>query len=211
MRFRREHKLKVVSFLIATTLWYLVVWGKPIEKTVEIPIVYKPVKSDYLVEINPPNVILKIKAIRRVLRNFSEASVHIRIDISKYPPGIYQIRVPIEKINLPSSIQIKEVSPSYVTVIIKRIVRKKVRVKPVFADLKFFKNTNFKIDLQPQYVSVKAPEDVIKDLKEVYTEPINFIKLKITKKMKVKVIMPIGSISVTPSYVMVFYKEEEKK
>ncbi|NPA39607.1 MAG: hypothetical protein GXO57_04095 [Thermodesulfobacteria bacterium] len=208
MRFKREHKLKVISVLIATTLWYFVVWGKPIQKTIEVPIIYTPYNPNYIVEVSPPNVLLKIKAIRRVLRSFANRELKIKINISKYPPGVYQVRVPIEKLNLPPSVQIKEVSPAYVTVIIKRIVSKKVLVKPVFADLKFFKTTRFKIYLRPRYVIIRAPEDVAKHLKVVYTEPINFSKLKSTKELEVKVVAPLGALSVLPSNVKVIYEEE---
>ena len=208
MKFRREHKLKLIAFFIATTLWYLIVWGKPIEKTIEIPIVYVPYNSNYLIEISPPNVLLKIKAIRRVLRKLSEMNLKVKINLAKYPPGIYQIRIPIEKINLPPSVQIKEVSPSYVTVIIKRIISKKVKVKPVFADLKFFKSTRFKILISPKYVLIRGPEDVVRHIRAVYTEPINFLKLKLTKEIEIGIVQPVGILSVTPSQVKITYKEE---
>jgi len=208
MKFKREHRLKVISFLIATTLWYFVVWGKPIEKTIEIPIVYKPFNPNYLIEINPSNVALKIKAIRRVLRNFPEKELKVEIDVSKYFPGIYRIRIPVEKINLPPTIQIKEVNPNFVTVIIKKISTKKIPVKPIFADVKILKYSKFKLKIVPSYVKVRAPIDILSSTKVIYTEPINLLKLKITKKMMVNVMPPVGSISVIPEKVKVIYQEE---
>ena len=64
MKFRREHRLKLISFLIATTLWYFVVWGKPVEKVLEVPVIYHPVNPDYIVETkisDGDDTILRIK------------------------------------------------------------------------------------------------------------------------------------------------------
>lgn len=49
----------------------------------------------------------------------------LEIDLSKYPPGVHQIRVPIEKLNLPSDLKIKEIKPDSITLIIKRLDIKK--------------------------------------------------------------------------------------
>ncbi|WP_038057278.1 hypothetical protein [Thermodesulfobacterium hydrogeniphilum] len=210
MKFKREHKLKVVAFLIATTLWYFVVWGKPIEKNIEIPITYKPINSKYLIEISPSSVILRVVAIRRILINLSKKNLKIEIDVSKYAPGIYQIRVPIEKINLPQNVKIKEVNPNFITIVVKKISTKKVPIKVSFEDSELLNSTKFKINIIPSYAIIKAPIDILSHTKAIYTKPINFLKLKLIKKMEVEIVPPLGTISINPEKVKVIYKEKEK-
>ncbi len=206
MNFKREHKLKIVAFLIATTLWYFVVWGKPIEKTIEIPITYKPINSKYLIEVSPSSVILRVIAIRRILLNLAKKNLKIEIDVSKYAPGIYQIRVPVEKINLHQNVKIKEVNPNFITIVVKKISTKKVPIKVSFKDSEFLNLTKFKIKIIPSYAIIKAPIDILSHTNVVYTKPINFLKLKLLKKMEVEIVPPLGTISINPEKVKVIYQ-----
>ncbi len=206
MNFRREHKLKLVAFLIATTLWYFVVWGKPIEKTLEIPVTYTPITSKYLVEISPSSVLVRVVAIRRVLLNLSNRNLKIRINISKYTPGIYQVRVPIEKLHLPQNVKIKEVSPNFITIIVKKIVSKRIPIKVSFKNSEI-NSKEIKLKIIPPYAIIKAPVDVISHTSLIYTEPVDFLKLKQEKKLKVDIIPPLGIISIKPDKVEIIYEE----
>lgn len=208
MKFKREHKLKLISFLLALTLWYFVVLGKPIEKKIEVPIIYKSSNADYLVEINPSNIAMKIETTRRVLRTFSESNLKLEINLSRYSPGVYQIRAPIEKLNLPSDIKIKEISPDSLTVVIKKIEIKKVPVKPSYLQENIpFKK--FTLTIKPAYVTIKAPAEVLINIHYLPTEPLNIVKLRLIKEIEAEIIPPPGVISIIPKKVKIIYKEKE--
>jgi YbbR domain-containing protein len=206
MKFKREHKLKIISFFLAIILWYFVVLGKPIEKELEIPIIRKNFNPNYLVELNPSEVVLKVEATRRILRNFPSNNLRLEIDLSKYPPGVHQIRVPIEKLNLPSDLKIKELKPDSITLIIKRLDVKKVPVKPIYETEEIFPK-RFKLIIKPSYVVIKAPIEVLVNTYYITTQPLDILKLKIKKEVEAELTIPPGVISVYPEKVKVIYRE----
>lgn len=208
MRLKREHKLKIISVFIAVTLWYFVVWGKAAEKTLEVPITYKTPNSNYLVEINPSTAIIKVEAIRRVLRTVPEKDIKVEIDLKKYSPGVYQIRFPIEKVNLPAGIKIKDISPPFITVVIKKISVKKIPVRPNIEEQEeTLRNVTIKVE--PKYVIVRAPLEILETLDSIYTEPISLFKLKFTKVAEISLIHPPEVISITPEKVKIIYHERK--
>ncbi|MFN3921243.1 MAG: YbbR-like domain-containing protein [Caldimicrobium sp.] len=201
---RREHRLKIIAFLISATLWYFVVWGKPIERVLEVPIKVKgSYGSNYIWEINPATISLKILATRSQLRNLNKNKLEIELDLLHYPPGIHQIRVPIEKINLPAGIKIKEISPNYVSLVIRKISSKKVPIKLSLSDKPKVKI--FRVILSPSVATIKGFWDEIKDIEEVTTEEVDFETLKNEKNLMIKLITPPRVLEVIPDRVKIKY------
>lgn len=200
---KREHKLKIISLLLAITLWYFIVWGKSVEKRIEIPIVLKDsVNTSYTYELNPSSVNMVITGTRSQFRAINFSKLQIEIDVNKYLPGIHQIRIPIEKINLPKDIKIKELNPTYVTLIIKKISFKKV---PVKINLVNTGSEKLKILIKPGVVVLKGFWEDLKGIKEVYTEEVNFSELKTNRVIEVKIIHPEGVLEVQPNKVKIIY------
>jgi len=208
MKFRREHRLKLISFLIATTLWYFVVWGKPVERVLEVPVIYHPVNPDYIVETNPSTVIVKIIATRSTLRSFSRINLKIDLDLSKYSQGVYQLRIPVEKLKLPGQIKIKDINPGFVTVIIRKLVRKRVPVVVAWDNSEPFdyKTLSKKVKVVPQTVIIKGTWEVVTEIKKIYTSAVKFSELKEKKKVKVPLIPPFGVQKVKPDKVLLILK-----
>jgi YbbR domain-containing protein len=200
---KREHKLKIISFLLAATLWYFIVWGKPIEKRIEIPIVLKDnLNNTYIYEVNPSSINITITGTRSQFRTINFAKFQIDLDVSKYPPGIYQIRIPIEKINLPKEVKIKELNPTHITLVIKKISTKRVPVR-----IKLNDNTGEKIKLivKPSVVTLKGYWEDLKEIDQVQTEEINLSELKINKIIEAKILTPRNILEVQPNKVKIIY------
>ncbi len=211
MKLKREHKLKIISVILATTLWYFVVWGKPVEKVIEVPLFYRINKPGYLIEINPRSILVKLSGTRNSFRKLSEKFLQITLDLSQYLPvqseKTYRIRVPIEALHLPPEIKLKEVTPRYVSVIIKKLSIKKIPVKVKFTG----KPEGFKVSIIPAEVIVKGPVTLLKRLKYLETEPVNLFLLKKKKQVKVRLISPPDLISVFPEKVKILLKNEREK
>lgn len=180
--------------------------GKPIEKELEIPIVSKNSNPNYLVETNPNEIIIKVEATRKMLRTFPNNNLKLEIDVSRYYPGIHQIRVPVEKLVLPLDYKIKEVKPNVITLIIKKIGTKKVPIKPFYETEEIYPK-NFKLLIKPAYATVRGPVEILSNLHYITTEPLNILKLKIQKEIEVDIISPPGTLSVYPKKVKVIYSD----
>lgn len=206
---KREHKLKIIALILTITLWYFIVWGKPVEKTIEVPIEYIPLKRNYLIEVNPTNAQIKVIGTRSSFRNFKENTLKFILDISKYSSGVYQIRLPIEKLSLPSEVKVKEITPSFVTLVVKKLITKELPVEVIFEeenrDLK-----NKKIMVIPSIVKVKGTLDGIYNLNGITTEPVNISKLVEEKELKVKLIIPPEVIEIKPEEVKIILKESKR-
>ncbi len=198
---KKEHKLKILSLLLAIILWYFIVFGKPIEYTLEIPLQVKAPEKNYLWEINPATVTLKFLATRNQIRTLNKEKIKIIIDTSHYPSGIHQIRIPIEKINLPPDIKIKEINPGYVTLVIKRVSVKKVPVKVIFE--KRPSSPKIKILIQPSVVTIKGFWEDLQKINTVSTIPVNFEELKKEKRLLIPLSPPDEVIAVEPKKVKI--------
>ncbi len=200
---KREHKLKIVSFLLATTLWYFIVWGKSIDKRVEIPIILKSnSNSNYIYELNPNSVNILISGTRSQFRTINFPKLQIELDVNKYSPGIHQIRVPVEKINLPKDVKIKEINPIFITLVVKKISQKRVPVKLRLINAG---EEKFKILIKPNVVTLKGYWEELKDINEVQTEEIDIFELKVNKILEAKILYPENILEVQPNKVKIIY------
>ncbi|MCS7279017.1 MAG: hypothetical protein NZ530_03035 [Thermodesulfobacteriaceae bacterium] len=206
---KREHKLKIIALILTIALWYFIVWGKPIEKTIEIPIEYFPLKRNYLIEINPANAQLKVLGTRSSFRNFNQDSLKFVLDISKYPSGVYQVRLPIEKLNLPSEVKVKEITPSFITLVVKKIITKDFPVEIVFEE-ELERSQKNKILVVPSYVKVRGTVDGIYNINAISTEPVSFSKLVEYRELEIKLVTPPEVIEIKPERVKIFLKEVKK-
>lgn len=203
---KREHKLKVIAFLISATLWYLIVWGKPVEKTLEVPLKFKNTFSrEYFTETNPSTVTIKIVATRSQLRNIDKDKIQVELDLGKYPPGIHQVRIPTEKLPLPGNIKVKEVSPNFVTVIIRKISQKQVPVKVNLKETSEQKMRKFKLLIRPSVVTLKGFWDDLKEIDQIYTEEFSPQELKKEKILEVNLQIPPRVLEVYPDRVKIIY------
>ena len=188
---------------MATTLWYFVVWGKPVDKRLEIPVVLKGNQDkSYVYELNPSSVSIIITGTRSQFRSINSSTLQIELDVTKYSPGVYQIRIPIEKLNFPKDIKVKELNPAYVTLVIKKISTKKVPVRVNFINVQ---EEKVKILLKPNVVVLKGFWEDIKDIQEVQTEEIDIFELKVHKIVEAKIIYPEGVLEVQPNKVKIIY------
>jgi len=199
---KREHKYKILALILSFILWYFVVWGKPIEKIIQVPIEPRiSSEGNYIVELNPSQVDVKLEATRSNLRNADIKNLKLQIDLTRYSQGAYQVRVPIENLKI-NNVKIKEVTPSYIMVVIKKISSKKVPVRIQFTQ-KIVNKT--KVLVEPSFVIVKGSWDDIRNINQIKTVPIEFDELKREKVMYVELETPENGIEIEPKKVKIVY------
>jgi len=199
---KREHKYKILALILSFILWYFVVWGKPIEKIIQVPIEPRiSSEANYIVELNPSQVDVKLEATRSNLRNADIKNLKLQIDLTRYSQGAYHVRVPIENLKI-NNVKIKEVNPSYIMVVIKKISSKKVPVKIQFNQKIVVKT---KLLVEPSFVSVKGSWDDIKNINQIKTVPIEFDELKREKVMYVELETPENGVEIEPKKVKIVY------
>ncbi len=198
----KNHKYKIISLIISFLLWYFVVWGKPIEKTLQLQIEPIIQNKQYKVEINPTQIVVKIEAIRSSLRKLNLKDLKVNLNLNKYGPGAYQVRVPIENLKI-NNAKIKEVTPNFIMVIIKKISSIKVPIKVKIKESNFHGKLKYKVN--PAFVEIKGVWEEIKDIKEIETKPIELQDLLQEKVILVDLETPNEDIEITPNKVKIIY------
>jgi len=199
---KREHKYKILALILSFILWYFVVWGKPIEKIIQVPIEPRlSSEGNYIVELNPSQVDVKLEATRSNLRNADIKNLKLQIDLTRYSQGVYQVRVPIESLRI-NNIKIKEVNPSYIMVVIKKISTKKVPVRVQFKDKIPVKA---KLLIEPSFVILKGSWDDIKNINQIKTVPLDYEELKKERTMYVELENPENGVEIEPQKVKIVY------
>mgnify|MGYP000647202038 CR=1 FL=1 len=199
---KREHKYKILALILSFILWYFVVWGKPIEKIIQVPIEPRlSSEGNYIVELNPSQVDVKLEATRSNLRNADIKNLKLQIDLTRYSQGVYQVRVPIESLRI-NNIKIKEVNPSYIMVVIKKISTKKV---PVRVQFKEEIPVKAKLLIEPSFVILKGSWDDIKNINQIKTVPLDYEELKKERTMYVELENPENGVEIEPQKVKIVY------
>ena len=199
---KREHKYKILALILSFILWYFVVWGKPIEKIIQVPIEPRlSSEGNYIVELNPSQVDVKLEATRSNLRNADIKNLKLQIDLTRYSQGVYQVRVPIESLRI-NNIKIKEVNPSYIMVVIKKISTKKVPVRVQFKEEIPVKE---KLLIEPSFVILKGSWDDIKNINQINTVPLDYEELKKERTMYVELENPESGVEIVPQKVKIIY------
>ena len=205
-RRKKDLFLKFLALFFAFLLWFFVVLQEKIEREISLNlrIVDLP-PNTLLLKVKPSTLRLKVIGPRSILRNLPAEPPVLQLDLSRYPPGRHTLRIPIERIKLPSGLKVVEVIPQEAEVWLDSLVQKWIRVK---VDLRGVLPEGGKVKevrIRPRSVRVKGARSVLKDLKFIYTVPVSIPK-KESGTLKVPLSIPEGVVEVHPEKVQVTIK-----
>ena len=205
-RRKKDLFLKFLALFFAFLLWFFVVLQEKIEREISLNlrIVDLP-PNTLLLKVKPSTLRLKVIGPRSILRNLPAEPPVLQLDLSRYPPGRHTLRIPIERIKLPSGLKVVEVIPQEAEVWLDSLVQKWIRVK---VDLRGALPEGGKVKevrIRPRSVRVKGARSVLKDLKFIYTVPVSIPK-KEAGTLKVPLSIPEGVVEVHPEKVQVTIK-----
>ena len=203
---KKDLFLKFLALFFAFLLWFFVVLQEKIEREISLNlrIVNLP-PNTLLLKVKPSTFRLKVIGPRSILRNLPAEPPVLQLDLSRYPPGKHTLRIPIERIKLPSGLKVVEVIPQEAEVWLDSLVQKWIRVK---VDLRGALPEGGKVKevrIKPRSVRVKGARSVLKDLKFIYTVPVSIPK-KESGTLKVPLSIPEGVVEVHPEKVQVTIK-----
>ncbi|MFO7832309.1 MAG: YbbR-like domain-containing protein, partial [Desulfuromonadaceae bacterium] len=104
--------------------------------------------------------------------------LEVSVDLHDAKPGITTFRSLDERLNLPRSIVVSRMSPSYVDVKLERLVQKEVPLQVVFDGTPSPGYSIVEVMAAPDVVAVEGAESEIKRVSEVETEAVDVSGLK---------------------------------
>lgn len=201
--------LKLISLAFAIVLWFFVMSERKLEVAHIVPIEYTGLAQELIIANEVPNsVAVRISGPRALLMNLSPGDISLSVDLKGLSAGVTSFKRLEESLNLPSSLKVTRISPSYVDVKLERIRDKRV---PVVVALNGTPAAGFKVaetQVTPTRILVTGAESELKSVSDVPTEGIdltgvresfsqtvalsylgNYTKLKEIKTVEVQVII----------------------
>lgn len=188
--------LKILSLLFAILIWFVVAKEEKSILPLTVPLELKNLPQNLIISGNYPSKIdLKIQGTKSLLDNLAPGDVAIALDISKSNIGENRFFLRNENVKHPFGTEILLIEPS----IIKIDVQKKIqRIIPVKANLEGQPKKGFRVIetvLEPKGVTVIGPENEIKKIKVLRTEPVNIDNLDKNLVKEVTPLIPSPHIS----------------
>jgi len=170
----RNFALKLLSLLIAFSLWFFVNFGeRDSEESLKVPLELRNIPAHLMITSPRVDFVdLRVSGPRALLGRIDRNRLSIGLDLNGVRPGPSVFRIDVASLNLPRGVQALRINPSQVTLEMERVGHKAVPVrlrlngKPppdlLIADTK----------VSPETVQVTGPASDVRDIAAVNTEPL---------------------------------------
>jgi YbbR domain-containing protein len=179
--FRYQFFLKVLSILIAATLWVAVFGSRTMEITKEVPFEVEMSNDQVLVDPVPQKVQFHLVGPKAFLRNITtRVEEPIRASIKDLKTGVLTYRIYSDSIKLPMGVKVQSITPNIIQIKAEELSKKMVSVKllstgEVPAGLKVLRT-----EVLPPQIRVKGPKNRIANLNLVPALPVDFSNIRET-------------------------------
>jgi len=200
---RRDWQLKVVSLGLAYLSWAYVVGRSPAVRFVNAPVELVPPENAVVVDYSPREVRVRLEGDSPQINRLSEQNVYARVLLDEnVRPGRAQ-RVPVterEIQGLPSGVAKEILSPA-VSVTLARKATRTCAVKVRLAGSPPEGHRVARAWAEPDNIEVSGPEDVIKGVEQVWTEPVDAANRKRPFTGRADLIRPDPLLTLRPEEV----------
>jgi YbbR domain-containing protein len=185
--------LKLASLILAMIIWLALIGQEKNqgEKTIQARLeIHNRPEQLLLVETPPDYVNLTIRTSIRRLPEITDQNVHVALDLSSATLDQTQYALNHNMVSLPAGVEIRELSPSMVTLKLER--RQEITI-PVVADQFGTLPEGHKlisVECDPTEVRIYGPESKIKDNMQAKTSLIDLSKYTQSREMMMDLILP---------------------
>lgn len=166
--------LKILSLVLAMSLWFFVTYRGQSEMIIDAPIEFKNVpKGLELLRQNIKSVGLNIRGHERMLKNLRPMDVRVVINMADAKNGENEFYFDKADIIIPRTIKVLRMEPTYVRVVLDDSVSK---VLPVKVPLVGTVEQGYRIkavSVTPQYVTVEGAKAEVQRIAVLRTEPVD--------------------------------------
>jgi YbbR domain-containing protein len=171
----RNLPLKLLSLLIASSLWFFVNFGeRDTEESLKVPLELRNIPAHLMITSPRVDFIdVRVSGPRALLGRIDRNRVSIGLDLSGVRPGPAVFRVDPAALNLPRGVQMLRINPSQITLETEAVSHKPVPVRlriggKLPADLQVADTK-----VSPETVQITGPASDVRDIAAVNTEPLD--------------------------------------
>jgi YbbR domain-containing protein len=166
-------ELKLISVLIAISLWFVVLNGDVTQMKLYIPITLEHLAKGNVAITNVKLLNVEVKGSNFLLKNISHRDIVVSIDVSNFAVGKTSYKIKLTDIKTPKGISIVKIEPEHIQITIDKLITKKLEITPIFIGEP---KEGFKVETvktYPKKVEVVGPESILKNTDFIETLPIN--------------------------------------
>jgi YbbR domain-containing protein len=166
--------LKLLSLGIAVLLWVAVTREPRGEVVLAVPVEFQnaPQNLDFTPS-RVPEAEVRVQGPERVLRALAKGDVHASISLANAAPGEHTYDLTAQQVHVPREMSVLQVTPAQMRITFARQITKEVPVRPrvigTFATGVQIAN----VTPDPAQVAVVGPENRVKQLESVLTDPVD--------------------------------------
>jgi YbbR domain-containing protein len=195
--------LKIMSFIIASLLWFFVVSQGRSVIVMDIPIGFKNIPHDLEVIDEQKTVSLSIEGHERVLQKLRQGDVLVSLDMSGVKEGNIFFPLSVDNVKLPSALTITDIAPQTVKLKVEKKIAKKVPVRTVFVGSPAPGYTIKNIKIVPDKIEIKGTESILSKIYSIKTEPIDISGITGTMRYRAYLDISRNNIKVNTTEVNV--------
>ena len=173
---RQNPGLWLISIVLAVSLWYFITkTERDAERTIELPVSLRRIPEGFTV-MNPPiKASATLRGPRTILDNLDERKERLLVPLTNVQPGENRLDLSGQMLDpkLPRSLKVVRFEPQSFTVRADRRTMKRLPVKAGLAGSPALGYTVGESTVTPELVEVTGPVQLLQDLKQVATEPID--------------------------------------
>jgi YbbR domain-containing protein len=165
---------KILALVLAVILWFLVVGEERAEVGLTIPLELVNMPRDLIVVNNlTQGIDIRVNGPRSLIRSLTTRNLSKSLDLSNSKAGTVNFPISSEGIRLPRGVAITRIHPTQVVVVLQKQAKKTIPVKVRIIGRPANGYEVDSVKIRPEEVEVAGPEEVIKELENLFTKPVD--------------------------------------
>ncbi|MBU2552561.1 MAG: hypothetical protein KKB20_29380 [Proteobacteria bacterium] len=192
--------LKLLALVLAVFLWFVAVGREEAEVSQPVPLEMINIPQNMVISNKvPAGINIRIRGAVAMIRQLANRKLRFSLDLGEAKKGPASFTLVPDDLDLPRGLEVTHLEPSVVTVELEPVITRTIRVLPV---IKGEPRAGFVIEdisLEPRQIQVKGPENLVKSLDTVWTEPVDVTQLTGTSTLTTRPALPDVSLSIVGS------------
>ena len=168
----RNAGLKTLALALGTLLWFTIS-GYQIERRIPVPVSYRNMPTSLVMTGEPSDrVTVHVRGDDNVVSALTEGSLRVVLDLQGSQPGLNTMPIGTDQVAAPARVEVIQVDPGTVTVVLEEAGQIAVRVKPAVEGRPAPGFAVSNISVSPDRVIVGGPVSRLNDPIDVITEKV---------------------------------------
>ncbi len=176
---KRNRFLKLLSLLLAISLWFAVSGEERTETTLNMTLEMTNLSSNLMVTSEvPPAIQVRVVGSRSIISNLSQSRLIQTLDLGGYKSGRHTFSLGPNSLSLPRGVEVIRIQPNPITLTLASTLTRTLPIKPVLENNPAEGYELVSATTRPALVTVRGPYPELSELQFIPTLPIDLSFLK---------------------------------